>query len=112
MSTPEPPVAILVVLDTEATEVEAAAIRTALRMWNHVVDVRPVSRDNRQAIAESRARHQAIGELEPIFEGLKREITSSLEAATESLSVLDGHEPHDPIRAAELYDAPAPRAGS
>lgn len=84
------PTAILVVLRPGTTDVEAAALRTALRMWNHVVDVRPVSKDNRQAVAESRVRAEVAETVAPIFERLQDEIGSVIGAATDSFEAVTG----------------------
>jgi hypothetical protein len=94
-------VAILVVLNPGTSEVEAAALRIAMRLWPQVADVRPVSQDNRQAIAESRARGQVADEMAPIFENLRREVTGALDIATDSFAALSGEEPPDPVRIAE-----------
>lgn len=110
---PEPEqVGILVVLQGGTSEVEAAAIRTAMRLWPQVVDVRPVSRDNRQAIAESRARGQVVEAIEPIFDQLRQEVKGALDIATDSFEALAGGQPeNDPVAVAERKPSPTPRAG-
>lgn len=100
MAEPEQ-VAILVVLNPGTSEVEASSLRTAMRLWPQVADVRPVSQDNRQAIAESRARGQVADEMAPIFENLRREVTGALDIATDSFAALSGDEAPDPVRIAE-----------
>lgn len=105
MSEPEP-TAILVVLRPGTTEVEAAALRTALRMWAHVADVRPVSKDNREAVAESRVRAEIVDSMAPIFESLREEISSVLSMATDSFEAIALDEPMD------AKPMPFPRAGS
>jgi hypothetical protein len=114
---PEPEqVAVLVVLRAGTPETEAAMLRSAMRLWPQVVDVRPVSRDNRQAIADARARGEVVDELSPIFDGLRREILGALDAATGDFETVAATEPaHDPVKVAEQQErrpSPTPRAGS
>lgn len=92
MSEPEP-TAILVVLKPGTTDVEAATVRTAMRMWSHVAEVRPLSKDNRQAVADARARSVIADELTPIFEKLRGEVIGTLEATTGELEAIIAVEP-------------------
>jgi hypothetical protein len=92
VSAPEP-TAILVVLKPGTTDVEAATVRTAMRMWSHVAEVRPLSKDNRQAVADARARSLIADELTPIFEKLRGEVMEKLEATTGELEAVIAVEP-------------------
>lgn len=93
MTEEQEPTAILVVLRPGTTEIEASALRTALRMWNHVVDVRPVSKDNRFAVAESRIRTEVLETMAPIFETMREEIGTVLSVATDSFEAIAADEP-------------------
>jgi hypothetical protein len=72
-------------------------LRSAMRLWPQVIDVRPVSKDNRQSIAESRIRSAVVDEMTPIFENLKDEIGHVLDSATDSFSVVAGEDEPTPL---------------
>jgi hypothetical protein len=87
------PTAVLVILKPGTTEVEAATIRTAMRMWHQVADVRAVSKDNRQAVAEARVHSEVMETLTPIFTELRERIGGALDTATDSFEAITGDEP-------------------